>query len=298
MEIADLYIKSLVYENVSWIDNPDDLLELIHNNLSDIPQFYYGSLSLRMAQVFNVNLQESDYESMILYIKRIRYKGEYYLSDHWLEEANWYRTIAKEGLDIYTGKKLNEEDHKKAIREYVNLYLGGWRTRQEGVIFDNWEHGEMAANLPYIYGLDFGVNDPDALVKVAINEREKKIYIEECIYKNGLSTDELFDMVQVRCNKSLIVADLAGKRTILDFKKRGLSVTKCRKGSGSVVEGIKLMKSYTLVVNGANITKELNNYVWATGARNEVPIDAFNHAIDAARYAITHLLRKTTGVRI
>ena len=88
MEIADLYIKSLVYENVSWIDNPDDLLELIHNNLSDIPQFYYGSLSLRMAQVFNVNLQESDYESMILYIKRIRYKGEYYLSEDNIVELN------------------------------------------------------------------------------------------------------------------------------------------------------------------------------------------------------------------
>ena len=230
--------------------------------------------------------------------------------EHWIykkyfEEGNYPNTNYIHTTYLDNKENLNEDvlNEYERLRErdyskYEHVVLGGWLDRAEGVIFSDWELGEMPIDLPYIYGLDFGVNDPDALIKVAVNERDKKVYLQECIYKNGMSTDELFDLVRSEVGKSLIVADLAGKRTIVDFRKRGLNVTKCRKGAGSVVEGIKLMKSYTLVVSGSNIVKELNNYVWATGAKNEVPVDAFNHAIDAARYGISHLLRKSTAVRI
>ena len=117
MEIADLYIKSIVYENVSWIDNPDDLLDLLNNNFSDISQFYYGSLSLRMAQVYNVNLKESDYESMILYIKRIRYKGEYFLSkdniielkEKIVEQLNYVDELYFGNIEIRSSKLYSDK---------------------------------------------------------------------------------------------------------------------------------------------------------------------------------------------
>ena len=84
--------------------------------------------------------------------------GKEYLSEDWLEEAEYYRVRAKDGVDKYTGKKLNELEKEKAVKYYVNQYLGGWRTQQEGVIFTDWEYGEFPTDLPYIYGLDFGAN--------------------------------------------------------------------------------------------------------------------------------------------
>ena len=40
-----------------------------------------------------------------------------------------------------------------------------------------------------------------------------------------------------------------------------------------------------------NLIKELQNYKWSDKKQDE-PIDAYNHCIDAARYAITHKLKE------
>ena len=80
MESSDIYIKTIRYENSSWTDNPDVLLELIYNNFNEISRFYFVSLALNMSQVYNVNLKQTNYDSMVLYIKGIKYKSEEFLS--------------------------------------------------------------------------------------------------------------------------------------------------------------------------------------------------------------------------
>jgi phage terminase large subunit len=52
------------------------------------------------------------------------------------------------------------------------------------------------------------------------------------------------------------------------------------------------MLNYDIVVCGKspNLRKELNNYVW-NDKKAGVPIDAFNHLIDGARYGVSRLLR-------
>ena len=57
------------------------------------------------------------------------------------------------------------------------------------------------------------------------------------------------------------------------------------------------MLDYTLIIHGDNLTRELNNYVWMD-KKGEYPCDEYNHLIDAARYAIKHLLRESRGVVI
>lgn len=61
--------------------------------------------------------------------------------------------------------------------------------------------------------------------------------------------------------------------------------------------GINLMKQFRILVTrrSTNLKKELRKYVWKKdkeGKSLNRPIDAFNHAIDAARYAVTMKLRK------
>ena len=185
---------------------------------------------------------------------------------------------------------INEFDRMKVRRplEYDNVALGGWLDKAEGVVYSDWSDGEFDNSLPYVYGLDFGFSpDPTAMVKVAIDDNKKIVYVQEEIYKTDLSTKAIEDIVKDRIlNKSdLVVADCAEKRLISDLKNTGINITKCKKGAGSIKKGIKDILSYTVIVCGesSNLRKELNNYVW-NDKKAGVPIDDFNHLLDALRY--------------
>jgi hypothetical protein len=85
MENCEIYITGIMFENQSWLDNPDTLLEDMYNNLSDIDSFYFSKLSLDMAEVYNVNLKTANYESMNAIIKGAKYKGQEFLTKENLE---------------------------------------------------------------------------------------------------------------------------------------------------------------------------------------------------------------------
>ena len=64
-------------------------------------------------------------------------------------------------------EKINKE-------KYDHIIMGAFLDVAEGVIFKNWEYGEFPNVDDYYFGLDFGFDpDPDALVKVYINEYER-----------------------------------------------------------------------------------------------------------------------------
>ena len=67
------------------------------------------------------------------------------------------------------------------------------------------------------------------------------------------------------------------------------------KGRDSVVYGINLINQNKIYVTSRskNLIKELRSYIWMQDKEGNTlnkPIDAFNHAIDAARYAFTSQL--------
>ena len=147
--------------------------------------------------------------------------------------------------------------------------------------------------------MDFGVNDPDTLVKVAIDKKNKLIYVSEELYQNDMSTDTLFELIKSRgVGRSLIVADSAGECTIIDLRKMGLNIVSCSKKK--IVEDIKAIKNYTIIVteNSYNLASELNSWVWLD-KNGEVPLDDHNHAIDPIRYAFNKLIQTTqTSVKV
>lgn len=174
--------------------------------------------------------------------------------------------------------------------KYAHRILGGWLKAAEGVIFENWEYGEFDESLPYGYGMDFGFfPDPDVLVKVAIDRKRKLIYIKEELKKNNAGIEDLAKGIKQSINVSkTIIADCAEPRLISDLRGKGISISPVKKGSGSVLAGIKLMQDYKMIVHpdSVDIGKELNNYVWSD-KKNGVPVDAFNHWIDAIRYRVS-----------
>jgi phage terminase large subunit len=74
------------------------------------------------------------------------------------------------------------------------------------------------------------------------------------------------------------------------LQQRGLNVQKAEKGAGSVVEGIKKMLDYTIVVtsDSYNLKHELRNYIW-NDKKSSTPMDAENHCSDATRYIFSRL---------
>ena len=199
-----------------------------------------------------------------------------------------------ENLDksfIATVEKLKQTNPKK----YKHKILGGWLDKAEGVIFNNWTHGEFDNSLPYLYGQDFGFSiDPTTLIKIAIDDKSMRIYVDECLYKEGLTTLEIYNHnARFASSKDLIVADSAEPRLIQELKSKQLNVKPTAKGPDSVRAGILKMQDYQLVLtpNSVNVAKELNNYVWHD-KKSDTPIDDYNHAIDAIRYAFMYMKDK------
>jgi len=177
---------------------------------------------------------------------------------------------------------------KTNIQKYNHRILGGWLDKPEGVIFSNWSIGIFDDTIIPIYGLDFGFSiDPDALVKVAIDVKRKKIYAKQLLYENGQSTGQLINQLQNHITREAIIADSAEPRLISELRSAGFNIRATKKRAGSVIEGIKIIQDYELIIEDGSfdLIRELNNYAWHD-KKSEMPIDAFNHLIDALRYAI------------
>ena len=157
-------------------------------------------------------------------------------------------------------------------------------------MFTNWEKGSFSGD--YWFGMDFGYsNDPTALVRVSLDRKNGVIYLKEELYETHLTTGQIFEIASKACGKSLIIADSSEPRLIAELRSKGLNIQGAKKGQGSVNEGVMLMNDYKIIAEGKNLHKELSKYKWADKGRT-MPIDDYNHAIDAARYGITFKLTR------
>lgn len=194
---------------------------------------------------------------------------------------------------IAQANKIKETNKKK----YEHIMLGGWLDKAEGVIFENWKIGEFIDTGYTGFGQDFGFSiDPTTLVKVSIDKDNKRIYAKEYLYKANLTTSQIAAENKRYCGKSLIIADSAEPRLIAEIKSQGLNI----KGIGkpTISDSIALIRDHELIIdeNSINLIKELNNYSW-NDKKSEVPIDDFNHLIDAMRYIVWHLIGKKNAGR-
>jgi phage terminase large subunit len=184
---------------------------------------------------------------------------------------------------------LSKRD-KPGFENWWKVYGLGELGQLEGAILTNWKFGEFDDTLPFGYGLDFGVKDPDALVKVAVDKKNKKLYWSQELYENDLSTDGLADKLKIRVpERKLIVADSQAKRTIKDLS-RNFNIIPCIKNK--IVDDIKAIREYEIIVteHSKQLEKELNSWIWLD-RKGEIPLDDFNHLIDAGRYKTMHVLK-------
>ena len=144
-------------------------------------------------------------------------------------------------------------------------------------------------------GIDIGFSgkgDPTAAVLCYYGNINgiKHMWIEELVYDRGLNEKQLaFRLKPYNHIKKYI--DSANPLYIQNLEDAGLTlVYPVVKYANSIIDGINKMQGYRIhVIKGSvNVIKELNNYCWMKDrheAFTNVPIDKFNHAMDASRYA-------------
>jgi phage terminase large subunit len=206
------------------------------------------------------------------------------------ENTTYIHTTYEDNLDNLSDSYLHQIEQMKIRRpeKYKHQILGGWLNKAEGVIFDNWTIGEFKHVGVSIFGQDYGfASDPSTLVESNIDTDNKIIYLRECFYLPRLTTSEIAQLNLKHAKNGLIVGDSAEPRLISEIRAKGCNVKPSIKGQGSVTYGISLLQDYDLVVSpdSVNLIKELNNYCWLERKSN-TPIDAYNHLIDAVRYAV------------
>lgn len=209
-------------------------------------------------------------------------------------DSTYIHTTYLDNLDNLSPSFISQIEYIKQRRpeKYRHTILGGWLDKAEGVIFNNWSIGEFKNVGVSVFGQDYGFsNDPTTLIETSIDTANKLIYVKLHLYKAGLVTSEITRINKSIAKDGLIVGDCAEPRLINEMRMSGVNIVEAVKGQGSVTHGISLLQDYDLIVDADSIElhKELNNYSWLE-TKSKTPIDKYNHAIDALRYAVTYQL--------
>lgn len=204
---------------------------------------------------------------------------------------------------------LTDDEHARIEniedKELWKVYARGLTGAMTGLIFS---HYDIVDDMPpreewkmSVYCLDYGfTNDPTTLQHLVLSHGE--IWIDELIYSTGMTNPMIAERAKALGLKraDTIIADCAEPKSNAELRSMGLNVEACVKGADSVINGIDILKRYKWNVTrrSTGMRNELQNYKWKVtkdGITTNVPVDCFNHAIDAIRYGA--LSRLKVGIR-
>ena len=165
---------------------------------------------------------------------------------------------------------------------------------KEKLVEDNGDRRFLAL------GLDLGWQDPNALICSVVDDKNKKLYIFDEHYQRAMLNSDIARMIMTKgYAKEKIFCDNEPK-TIAEFKKLGIiHATRAKKGGGSIINGIKKILEYEIIVHPSciHIQDEFDNYSYKkdkqSGEYTPEPLDnGWCHLIDALRYSLQIVKKK------
>jgi phage terminase large subunit len=209
----------------------------------------------------------------------------------------------------YKDNRFIDEEYKEILEGYTGnartVFTLGEYGKLEHAVYSNWD---LIDNFPEtdkeIYGLDFGFTNPQALVKVYLKEND--LYLEERLYKRKQTIPELIsDLESEKTKEKLIIADSEAPATIEEIRRGGFfNIMPCKKGQGSVEEGIKFMEGLKIHITkeSTNLIKEIQSYqrkVDKDGNILEAVEKSNDHLLDGARMVVfTHYYNKEEAPQV
>lgn len=204
-----------------------------------------------------------------------------YLCNEWLSEAD---------------KNSFEKMKQRNPRRYKVAGLGEWGI-VDGLVYENWKEEDFTLdqikNCSTRCGLDFGyTNDPTASPIMFLDKENKNLYIWDELYEKGLSNKKIWEhILEMGYGKERFTGDSAEPKSIDELKSMGMRIKGAKKGRDSIKNGIQWIQDLEIIIHPrcVNFITEISNYTWDKdkfGNKLNIPIDDFNHLMDAMRYGL------------
>lgn len=276
-------------EEAYEITSEDDFDTLAESMLGDLPEGLFKQITLTF-NPWNEHhwlkkrfFDDPDEDTLALTTN--------YLCNEWLDKSD---------------RQIFEKMKKNNPRRYAVAGLGNWGI-VDGLVYENWkeetfELAEVRKQCPDLksgFGLDFGyTNDPSAAFIGFVDLSGHKIYVWDEMYEKGLSNKKIFENITgMGYSKDRFTGDSSEPKSIDELKGYGLRITGAVKGKDSVNNGIQWIQDFEIIIHPrcVNFLTEISNYTWDKdkfGNKLNVPIDDFNHLMDAMRYGLEKYIRK------
>lgn len=222
--------------------------------------------------------------------------------DAWVKEVTW------QDNPWFTDELREEKDRLYALDPGLadHVWGGQCRTVSDAQILkgkyvvEEFTVGETW-NGPY-QGLDFGfAKDPTAAARCWVHD--STLYVERELYLHHLELDHLVSHLGDAlpdAAKYTTRADSARPDSISFLRRHGLPMlAPVKKHQGSVEDGIAHLRSYRRIVihpRCKHTAEEARLYSYKVDEHSgdvlPVPVDAYNHLIDALRYALDPIMRR------
>jgi len=269
----------------------------------------HGITSIWIEEATELNLQDFRQIDLRLRGKTPHYK-QILLTFNPVDALHWLNTVQlKNSITLKTTYKDNKfiddeyytvlEGLKDQDPEYYKIYAKGEWGIKRSVIYNPFE---ILKEYPKhfedeIYGLDFGFNNPSALIHIGIYDNQ--FYLTELIYQSKLTTSDLITEIYKAGYKpgKKVYCDSAEPGRIQELKNAKINAYPSEKSVKDGIDYIKSLKIYSKDTNN-NINKEVLTYSYSQDKNGNIlddPVKFNDHCLDAIRYALfTHRHPKST----
>ena len=143
-------------------------------------------------------------------------------------------------------------------------------------------------------GFDFGFETSyNAVVRMAVDDREKVLYIYWEYYKNHMTDDQTAaELEKLGLQGEQIIADCEDPKAIQYYRQMGFKIRGCHKWAGSRLANTRKVKRFRKIVCSPeciNTIRELSTLTYAKDQKDNIIFDEFNidpHTFSAIWYGL------------
>lgn len=289
--VGDSVIEFFSADNPSKVHGPSrDILYL--NECINIDYEIYRQLAIRTTETIFLDCNPSF--SFWLDEKILSQSDESILIHSTYKDNNYLTEV-----------QVREIESNKNDKAWWRVYGEGLTGTLQGAIIQRWD---VVKTMPQQYknrwiGIDFGfTNDPTAIVDIRLSEGD--LWIDELLYARGYDNLMIADHLESLNlpHDIVLIADSAEPKSISEIRSKGWRIEPAHKGKDSIQIGLSILNRYQkhITQQSVNIISEYRNYRWQEneyGNPINVPIDRYNHTVDAQRYVcLNKLMERNSAV--
>lgn len=285
--------------------------EILFGSLDDPEKFksYEGNY-LWIEEATELTYDEFLKISLVMSRKNEFYTNQIFLTFNPIECTHWAITnfvnAQRDDMQVlhstYKDNPFLADDHIKQLEDLIHqddslyrIYVLGECGTIKNKIYAKYtidKYPEKTENIRY--GLDFGYNNPTALLEVGY--KQEQCYEQELLYQTHLTNQELIELLKqlIVHKRAPIYADPAEPARIAAIKQAGFNVFPA---NNSVNDGIDYVKSCNPVIDqdSPNLLIEKKDYKWQEkgGVVLDKPVKFRDHLMACERYALYSPAGKT-----